>query len=184
MLGEQRIGHGHADFGHDLIRSHAALAKQHSARERIAVGVQTGRLQADEHITRANRLSVNELMLVDDADNEASDVVLAGGIEAGHFGGLSAEQRAAVVTAGAGDAGHDLFGDVGRQFSRREIVEEEEGPCTLNEDVVDAVIDEIGTYRVVPSGHERDLELRADAISARHHHRILNAVWHLKKPAE
>ena len=43
----------------------------------------------------------------------------------------------------------DLLGDVRRQPAGRQIVEEEQRLGALHEDVVDAVIDEIGADRVV-----------------------------------
>ena len=81
-------------------------------------------------------------------------------------------QRAAVLPARARDAGDDLLGDVRRQPAGRQVVEEEQRLGALDEDVVDAVVDEIGADRVVPAGHERDLELGADAVGARHQHRL------------
>ena len=41
---------------------------------------------------------------VDDADDGAGEVVLAVGVEAGHLGGLAADEGAAVGAAGLGDA--------------------------------------------------------------------------------
>ena len=87
--------------------------------------------------------------LLDDADDEAGDVVLAVGVEARHLRGLAADQRAAVLAAAARDAGDDLLGDVRRQPAGREVVEEEQRLGALHEDVVDAVVDEVGADRVV-----------------------------------
>ena len=55
----------------------------------------------------------------------------------------------------------------------REIVEEEQRLGALDQDVVDAVIDEIDADGVVPVGQERDLQLGADAVGARDEHRML-----------
>ena len=63
---------------------------------------------------------------LDDADDEAGDVVLAVGVEARHLRRLAADQRAAVLAAAARDAGDDLLGDVGRQPAGRQVVEEEQ----------------------------------------------------------
>ncbi len=93
-------------------------------------------------------------------------------IEAGHLRRLAAEQRAAVLTARARHAADDLFGHGGQQAPRREVVEEEERRRTLHEDVVHTVVHEIRTHRVVPLRQKRDLQLRADTVSARHQHRF------------
>ena len=66
-----------------------------------------------------------------------------------------------------------------------EIVEKEQRLGALHEDVVDAVVHEIDAHRVVPAGHERDLELRADAVGAGHQHRIAEtARLEPEQPAE
>jgi len=112
------------------------------------------------------------LRALDRANDEASDVVFAVSIEARHFGRLSADQRAAVFTARPGYSGDDLLGDLGRQSTGGQIVEKEQGSRALDQDVVDAVVHQVGTYRVVPAGHESDLELRADTVSAGDQHRF------------
>ena len=111
--------------------------------------------------------AVDQALAVDDADDEAGEVVLAVGVEARHLGGLAAEQRAAVLAAGRGHAADDRLGDVRRQPAGREVVEEEQRLGALHQDVVDAVVDEIDADRVVPVGQERDLQLGADAVGAR-----------------
>ena len=85
----------------------------------------------------------------DDADDEAGDVVLAVLVEAGHLRRLAAEQRAAVLAAGLGEAFDDLHGHIRIEPAGGEVVEEEERLGALDEDVVDAVIDEVDADRAV-----------------------------------
>ena len=106
-------------------------------------------------------------LAIDDADDEAGDVVFAVGIEARHLGGLAAEQRAAVLAARRAPPGDDLLGDLRRQPAGRQVVEKEQRLGALHEDVVDAVIHEVRADGVVSTGQERDLQLRADAVGAR-----------------
>src|SRR6202011_1390706 len=110
--------------------------------------------------------------VLDDADDEAGDVVLAVGVEAGHLRGLPADEGAAVLTASTRDPGDHLLGDRRRQTSGREVVEKEQRLGALNEDVVDAVVDQVRADRVVAPRHERDLQLRADAVRARYEDRF------------
>ena len=120
-----------------------------------------------------------------DADDEAGDVVLAVGVEARHLRGLAAEQRAAVLAARAREPVDDLDGDVGIEAPGREVVEEEERLRALHEDVVDAVIDEVDADGAVDAAHERDAQLGADAVGARHEHRIAMAARaEAEEPAE
>ena len=69
-----------------------------------------------------------------------------------------------------------MFRDVGRQPPRREVIEKEQRLGALDENVVDAVIDEIGADRVVAAGHERDLEFGPDAVGARDEDGVLKPV--------
>ena len=138
--------------------------------------MQAGRRQANQRIAGDNRATVDHARLLDDADDEAGDVVFAVGVEARHLRRLAAEQRAPVLAAAARHAADDLLGDIRRQASRREVVEEEERLGALHEDVVDAVVHEVGADGVVAARHERDLELGADAVGARDEHRLAVAV--------
>ena len=93
-------------------------------------------------------------------------------VEARHLGGLAADEGAPVLEAGRRDALHHLRRHVGRETARGEVVEEEQRLGALHEDVVDAVVDEALPHRVVAPGHERHLQLRADAVRARDEHRV------------
>ncbi len=72
--------------------------------------------------------------------------------------------------------------DVGIQPSSREVIEKEEWLRALNEDVVDAVVDQVDANRPVHAGHEGNAQLGADAVSAGHQHRIVNA--HVREPEQ
>ena len=159
-----------ADEGVDLP---SRRFEEDSPRERIPVGVKSGRGQADQHVARHDRTPVDQLRFLNNADDEAGDVVLAVGVEARHLGRLSADERAPILPARARDAGDNLFRDNRRQPPGGEVIEKEERLCALDEDVVHAVVDEIGPDGVVASRHEGHLQFRSDAIDARDEHRIL-----------
>ena len=95
-------------------------------RQRIAVGVQPGGRQADEHVARRDRSAVDQPLARDGADDEAGDVVFAVGVEARHLRRLAAEERAAVLAARARQALDDLHGHVRLEPAGREVVEEEQ----------------------------------------------------------
>ena len=173
---EQLVRDARAELGQDLLRPAAEDLEQHLAGERVAVGVEAGRRQADQHVALLDRRAVEDALAVDHADDEPGEVVLAVGVEARHLGGLAAEQRDAAVAAGRRHPA-----DHRRRHSRvepagRQVVEEEERPRALDQDVVDAVVDQVLADRVVAAGGERDLELGADAVRRRHQHRLLEAL--------
>ena len=126
MRRQQRVANGRAQLRHER------------------VGRQAGDLEADRRAseypfvcrpadgrpisTSPGRIAVPSISFapIDDADDEAGDVVFTVGVEAGHLGRFAADQRAAVLAAAARDAGDDLLGDRRRQPARREVVEKEQ----------------------------------------------------------
>src|SRR5205085_3363138 len=138
-----------------------------------------------ERVARGNPLAVDQSIAPHGADDEAGDVVLAVGVEARHLGRLAAEQRAAVLAARARETLDDLDGDVRVEPTGGQVVEKEQGLRSLNEDVVDAVVDEIGADRAVDAAHERDPQLGADAVGAGDEDRIARPpITDVKEPAE
>ena len=78
--------------------------EQQFAGQRVAVGVQAGRGQADQHIAGLDARAGDHLVAIDGAHNEAGQVVLAVGVKAGHLRRFAANQRAPVGFAGFGQA--------------------------------------------------------------------------------
>ena len=155
---------------HVLVRPVLRHLEQELARERVAVGVQAVGRQADQHVADLDRLAGDDLGAVDAADDEAGQVVLAVGVEAGHLRRLAADQRAAVGAAGFGQAAHHRLHRLGvllAQLAGREVVEEEQRRRALHRDVVHAVVDQVRADRVVNAQLKRDLQLRAHAVGAR-----------------
>ena len=184
MRPEQRLSERFAQIRDMTVHRQPQLFEGDLAGQRIAVGVQAGRGQPEQHVSRRDLRSGNQPVALDRADDEAGHVVLALGVEAGHFRRLAAEQRAAVVLARAREALDDLLGDIGRKPAGSQVIEEEQRHRALHEDVVHAVVHEIDADRVVPSGQERDLQLGPDTIGARDEHRVAPAVAERKQPAE
>src|SRR5205807_1098005 len=108
----------------------------------------------------------------DNADDEARDVIFAIGIETRHLGSFATEQHATIFATAVRDAFDDARDYFRRELSGRNVVEKEERPRALDEDVVDAVIHEIAADRVVNSGRERHFQFRADAICGGNEHRL------------
>ena len=133
--------------------------------QRVAVGVRAPAGEADEQVALAEIVGAGpERVPVDDADDGAGDVDRAGHVDAGHLGRLAAEQRTPDGLAGLGHAGHDLGDDLGHERRGGDVVEEEERPGALHEDVVDAVVDEVGTDAPPASVTGGELDLRAHAV--------------------
>src|SRR5258706_9946708 len=113
------------------------------ARERVAVGMETGGRKREERVAGFYTLSGEQFFSLDGADDEACKIVFAGGIESGHFRGFSTDEGAARFAASAAHAINELFDDMRVHFSERQVIEKEERLGALYENVVHAVIDEI-----------------------------------------
>ena len=61
------------------------------------------------------------------------------------------------------------------ESARRDVIHEKERPRALHQNVVDAVIHEIGADGVVAIHHHRDLQFGADSVGARDENRLLDA---------
>ena len=120
--------------------------------------------------------AVDDRVLLDDADAEAGQVVVAGGIHAGHLRGLAADQRRAGLHAALDDAFDDRLGDVDAELAGGVVVEEEQRLGALHDDVVHAHRDQVDADRVVAAGLDRQPQLGADAVGAGDQHRLAVAV--------
>src|SRR5690625_3723454 len=94
-------------------------------------------------VSRPDPLGPDPLFLFDDPDDEPCEIILAWRVEVGHLCGLAPEECAAILPASESDPGDDLLCDPSLEFSHPYIVEEEEGPSTLDEDIIDRVVDEV-----------------------------------------
>src|SRR5262245_56106502 len=97
--------------------------------------------------------AIQNSLTIDDTHYESSDVIFAIGIKPRHFCGLSADQRASGILARSRHAFHDRYYDVWIEPARGNVIHEKQRPSALNQDVVDAVIDEVGADGVVAIHH-------------------------------
>src|SRR6185369_3901025 len=146
--------------------------KEKFAGQRIAVGVKSGRRQADEYVSRLNVFTGNDLLAIDGADDEASEVVFALRIEARHFGGFTTNQGASIMFAGVCHSADDFFCDFGIELADRQVIHKEERGCALNGDVIDAVVDEVSADALMKIHLEGEFELRPNAVNAGDENRI------------
>ncbi len=106
-----------------------------------------------------------------------------GRIEPRHLGRFTAEQRAAVRATRARAAAHDVGRHRRIEFADRKVVEEKQRRRVDDQDVVDAVVDEIAPDAVVALQFGRDEDLRADAVG-RCDQRAIAVAGEPKEPAE
>ena len=104
-----------------------------------------------------------------------AEVVIAVLVEAGHFGGLAADQRAAAFPAAFGDAGDDRRGGLGIELAAGEIVQKEQRFGALHHEVVDRHRHQVDADAAMQAGLDRDLDLGADAVGGGDQDRVLEA---------
>ena len=140
--------------------------KEQFASQRVSVGVQAVGGQAENAIPHLHIFAADDAVAFDYSNNESGEVVLAIGIKPRHFRGLAADQSAAVMLAGFGQAADNSFGDLRIQRSRGQVVHEKQRRRTLHRDVVDAVIHQVAADGVMHAHVEGDFQLGAHAIHA------------------
>ena len=96
-------------------------------------------------------------------------------IDAGHFGGLAADQGAADLAAGRRDTFDHLGAGLRIELAAGEIVEKEQRLGALHHKIVDRHGDEIDADRVVAAGLDGDLDLGADPVGRGDQDRIVKA---------
>ena len=117
-------------------------------------------------------LAVDDSWFIDDADDKSGQVVFARRIKIRHLRRFAAEQNAAVFSARPRHALDDRCRHIGLELSGREVIQKKERACTLDENVVDAVIDQIGTDRVVNAGLKGEFQLGPDAVRRSDEYRL------------
>jgi hypothetical protein len=141
--------------------------------------------KAQDKVSWRNVCTVERFPALDGSDAETGKVVVAKSIHSGHLGGFSANEGAAGLPAAFGDR-FDHFGrDLGVELSSRIIIEEEEGFCALDNQVVRAHRNEVDPDALVPGRLDRKLELCPDPVVGCDQQWVLIAGGlQIEKPAE
>jgi hypothetical protein len=140
------MGERLSEFGKDGVEGDIF---KNLADERVAIRMRAGGAQAEKQVTGLQVRAREEGGAVNDAHDRSGHVKFSRQVHAGHLCGLAAEQRAPGLAACGGDPAHHCDDHLGVKSGTCNVVEKKEGPRTLHEDVVDAVVDD-----VVPDGLE------------------------------
>src|SRR5437870_8582456 len=141
-------------------------------RERISVRVQANRGQSEHDIARRNSVTVDYLLAIDNAYDESGHIVFAICIESRHLGCLAAKQCATILTTTVRDALDDARNGFRRELAGRNVIEKKKRARALHQNVIDAMVHEVATDRIVNAGREGDLQFGADAIRGSYQHRL------------
>ena len=172
---EEFLAHAAAHARHGIVAGQARHLEADFPRQAVSIRVQARRRQADHHVARLDARPVNDLGAVHYADDGPGQVVFVFVVHAGHLGRLAADQGASRVAAARRDPANHLDDNRGVKDARGYVVQEEQRPRALDQDVVHAMRHEVDAHGVVFAGHEGELELRAHAVDAGHEHRGLHA---------
>jgi hypothetical protein len=165
-------------------RGAAASAVNAFAHQAKAVGVHTGRGQAQYHVTGLNILAGENFGFFHGTDGKAGQVVLAIGVHAGHFGGFATDQGAARQLAALGNAANDGSGRVHVQLAAGKVIEEEQRLSPLDQHVIDAHGHQVDADGVVHIPLKSQFQLGAYAVGAADQDGLLVALGHFKQSAK
>ena len=144
------------------------------ADEGVAVGVDAGGAEAEDDVALAGGgRAVDDAVELDHAHREAGQVVVAGGVDVGHLGGLAAQQRTIGERAAVGHAADDLLHLRGVDPVHADVVQEHQRLGALHDQVVDVHRHAVLTDGVVDAEVGGELDLGADAVAARDEHGLV-----------
>ena len=127
---------------------------------------------------------MDRLVFLDHADDRAGEIVVTRRVQVGELRRLAAGERHLMHSAAAGDACDDLRRNLRHEIAGGDVVEKREWRRSVHEDVVDGMIDEIFTDRVVNARGNRHEHFRAHAVGRHDEHRLRVAVRHAHHAAE
>ena len=118
--------------------------------------MKAARTQAHEHVAFYDAVGTDHLRAINNAHGEARQVIIVGIHNAGMLGHLAADKRAACLTATFRDAAHNLGDMLLLQLANGDIVQEEQGHGPGADDVVDALVQQVGIVTVHLEDDDRD----------------------------
>ena len=125
-----------------------------------------GGRKAQNHITGSNIFTGNEVFSVYNAYGKAGHIVVSLGIEAGHFRRFAAKEGTSGLNARIGHAFDDFRHQFRFQFAGGNIVQKEEGSCTLYQYVIDAHGYAVLSDGIMNAHFDGQAELGAYAVGA------------------
>ena len=184
MNREHDVRCGSAGAGKHVVPSDSESFLHDPARQRKPVRVQATAGETHELVSLAYKSRTEHTTLFHPAHDEPREVVVRRRVQPRHLCRLTSHERASVLQAARGDAGHDGLDGRRHQRPERHVVEEEERHGTLHEDVVDAVVHEVVPDRVVPLRLDRHLDLGTHAIGTGHEQGAARLGGHLEHSAK
>ena len=145
--------------------------------------MQTAGGKADGDIAIGYPLAVYYLIFFHGADDKTDQVVVPSGVYTGHLGRLAADKGTADPLTGFSQPLDNRLYLIRQKPAHGDVIEEEEGLGAAGEDVVDAVIDQVGADGVIPVQGIGYFKLGANPVGAGNQHRLLESLQ-LEKPAE
>ena len=143
------------------------------------------RREPDHDVARRNVGARQHVLASHGAHGEAGKVVIVALIDARHFRGLAADQRATRLAACRRDAFHHRRTDRRIELAASEIIEEKQWLGALHDEVIDRHGDEIDADRVVAGGFDRDFDFGADAVGRGDQDRVgETGGFEIEQPAE
>ena len=133
--------------------------------------------QAEDDVSFPDVFAGDDVFAIHDADSKACDIIVTLSVEASHFCGLAAKQRAAGLDAGICDALYDLCHQFWFQFAGRNVVEEKERTCALYQDIIDTHSDTVLPDGIMDAHLNGKAQLRADTIRAGDKDRIIGELF-------
>src|SRR5579871_3939062 len=120
--------------------------------------------QGNEHVAFSNRVAVDDLIALDQANDTACQIIFTWRIKSWHLGSFATQQRAARCAAAFRDAAHNGCHLLRTHLAHSQIIQKKERSRSAGKNIVDTMRDQISAYSVMATKRKRNLELRSHAI--------------------
>src|ERR1041384_2116240 len=121
-------------------------------------------MQRKHCIANHNAAAINYVCAIYDADNESRNIILSCRIETGHLSRFTAQKHATILTTTARHTCNYTNDCFRREYAGSDIIKKKKWSCSLDEDVVNAVINEIAPDGVMNICLECDFKFRTDTV--------------------
>ena len=161
-----------AEFFNRGIHGKAHYVKADFAHQRKAVGMYTGRRQAQKHVARFNFFAGNHFAFFYHTYAESCNIVFVLAVQIAHFGSFAANQCAAGFFAGVGNALNNLGNLFGFQSFNSDIIEEEQRFSALHENIVYAHGNGVLADGIMFVSHKSQFQFGAYTVGAANQNRF------------
>src|SRR5690625_4141066 len=171
--GKQGISHAALQLFNIVI--HLVVAEDHLLGKGVAIGVESSASDTDQQVALPGPAACDQFFPVHNSNNCTGQIELSLLVDVVHLRCFATDQCYTALLTCRSESPDHIDADLLLQFSRREVVQEEEGSGAADSDIVYAVVDKILADGIVAACSECYNQFSSDAVNTAHKYRLLVA---------